>query len=113
ERLGISKKNIDYSFLTMWLALNEENYRRYRKKKGGLSVLEQVLIGNILSMCKGLGYVVSDAIKVNLTVREVRTTLKGTPMLGFLGNFRVNFEIPEFLGLGKSVSRGFGTIGRL
>jgi len=36
--------------------------------------------------------------------------LKGTPMLGFLGTFSVNFEIPDYWGIGKSVSRGFGTV---
>jgi hypothetical protein len=36
-----------------------------------------------------------------------------TPMIGFLGNFSVNFEIPDYWGIGKSVSRGFGTIKRV
>jgi hypothetical protein len=36
--------------------------------------------------------------------------LKLTPMLGFLGSFSVNFEIPDYFGLGKWVSRGFRTI---
>jgi hypothetical protein len=31
-------------------------------------------------------------------------------MLGFLGTFSVNFEIPDYWGIGKSVSRGFGTV---
>ncbi len=31
-------------------------------------------------------------------------------MLGFLGTFSVNFEIPNYWGIGKSVSRGFGTV---
>ena len=33
-------------------------------------------------------------------------------MLGFLGTFSVNFEIPDYWGIGKSVSRGFGTVKR-
>ena len=41
------------------------------------------------------------------------TSLKGTPMLGFLGTFSVNFEIPDYWAIGKSVSRGFGTIKRV
>jgi len=31
-------------------------------------------------------------------------------ILGFEGPFSVNFQIPELLGLGKSVSQGFGTV---
>ena len=59
-------------------------------------------------MSKGLGYTVPEPIKAN--IRKVQTSLKGTPMLGFLGTFSVNFEIPDYWGIGKSVSRGFGTV---
>jgi len=34
-------------------------------------------------------------------------------MLGFLGEFEVNFDIPDYLGIGKSVSRGFGTVKKI
>ena len=33
-------------------------------------------------------------------------------ILGFLGSCSVNFEIPDYWGIGKSVSMGFGTIRR-
>lgn len=36
-----------------------------------------------------------------------------TPLLSFLGTFSVNFEIPDYWGIGKSVSRGFGTVKRI
>ncbi len=112
--LGISDDQLPYTFLTPWLALNERNYERYikfgtwTKKK---ELLEKILIGNIISMSKGLGYTVPSPIMVNIgKLKEVKTTLKSTPMLGFLGTFSVNFEIPDYWGIGKSVSRGFGTI---
>jgi hypothetical protein len=31
-------------------------------------------------------------------------------MIGFKGTFAVNFELPDYIGLGKSVLRGVGTI---
>lgn len=103
-----------YRFIAPWLALNEKNYEKYQRlenwaeKKGFLA---KILIGNIISMSKGLGYTVPGPIKVNIGyIREVKASLKGTPMLGFLGTFSVNFEIPDYWGIGKSVSRGFGTI---
>ena len=62
-------------------------------------------------MSKGIGYTVSEPIKAEIgRLREVKTSLKGTPMLGFLGTFSVNFNIPDYWGIGKSVSRGFGTV---
>jgi len=106
-----------YNFLTPWLSLNERNYEKYqtlRSQRAKREVLEKILIGNIISMSKGLGYIIPGQIDANiLHLKEVHTKLKGIPMLGFLGTFSVNFEIPDYWGIGKSVSRGFGTVKRL
>lgn len=101
-----------YKFLTPWLALDEESYKRYKSRNIGekKKQLESILIGNIISMAKGLEYVITDKLTVTVNVNEIQTKLKGTPMLGFLGTFSVNFEIPDYWGIGKSVSRGFGTV---
>lgn len=114
DYLGTADNNIPYSFLTPWLALNEKNYEQYQKlgtwaKRKEL--LEKILIGNIISMSKSLSYTVPEPIKPNIIkIKEVNTKLKCTPMLGFLGTFSVNFEIPDYWGIGKSVSRGFGAV---
>jgi len=117
QMFGVSDSIYEYQFLTPWLALNEKNYEKYikfgtwEKKK---ILLAKVLIGNIISMSKSLGYTVLESIKANiLKLKEVKTSLKGVPMLGFLGDFSVNFEIPDYFGIGKSVSRGFGTVKRV
>lgn len=111
---GILDHQISYSFLTPWLALNEKNYEQYQKFgtwSERKELLENILIGNILSMSKSLGYTVPQPIKAEIgKMREVKTRLKDVPMLGFLGTFSVNFEIPDYWGIGKSVSRGFGTL---
>jgi len=108
---------VSYTILTPWLALNEKNYEKYqmmgmweeRKKK-----LEEILKSNIISISKSLGYTVPAPIIANIKrFKEVKTSLKGVPMLGFLGIFSVNFSIPDYWGIGKSVSRGFGTIKRI
>jgi len=36
--------------------------------------------------------------------------VKGVDMLGIECEFMANFAIPDYLGLGKSVSRGFGAV---
>jgi hypothetical protein len=117
SEIGSTHKLISYSFLNPWLALNEKNYERYQmlgswgKKE---ELLEKILIGNIISMSKSLGYTVPAPIQADIHhLKEVKTSLKGTPMIGFLGTFSVNFEIPDYWGIGKSVSRGFGTIKRV
>mgnify|MGYP000144444146 CR=1 FL=1 len=114
-KLGINNDMHLYKFLTPWLALDEESYLRYKKRNRfeRKRQLESILVGNIISIAKGVGYIITDQIKAIVNVTEVKTKLKGTTMLGFLGTFSVNFEIPDYWGIGKSVSRGFGTIKRL
>lgn len=114
---GVIKTHLHYSFFTPWLALNEENYERYKKlqtRQERKKLLEKILVGNIISMSKSLGYTVPEPIKANIiNFKQIRTSLKGTPMIGFLGTFKVNFEIPNYWGIGKSVSRGFGTVKKI
>ena len=47
------------------------------------------------------------------TLQEKSTQFKGQTMLAFKGEFVINADIPDGLGLGKSVSRGFGTVNKL
>ena len=117
-KVTVCDRPASYSFLTPWLALNEANYARYQASspEDRKSLLERILIGNILSMSKGLGYVVKEKIEVlRMDVYPVRTPvrLKEIEMTGFKGTFAVNFELPDLIGLGKSVSRGFGTVRRV
>lgn len=115
---GITSSFYQYKFLTPWLALNQDNYQKYQQYKKWVEkkdLLQKIILpANVISMSKGLGYTVPAPIEANIIkIREVQTSLKGTPMLGFLGTFSVNFEIPDYWGIGKSVSRGFGTIRRM
>ncbi len=106
-----------YKFITPWLALSEENYRRYKTSKptDQKNLLSKILIGNILSLAKSLGYVVTDELKVSkldITSMQAAVRLKDIEMMGFKGRFSVNFDLPDYIGLGRSVSRGFGTVKR-
>ena len=110
---GITPEIQHYRFLNPWMALNEENFKKFvkidhfRQKQ----LLEKILIGNLLSLSKGLHYTVPKRIEASLDgLTQIPVKLKGTPMIGFLGKFRVNFIIPQYWGIGKSTSRGFGTV---
>lgn len=113
---GLSDKIHSYEFVSPWLALNHRNYERYFRldRSGQKNLLRRTLVGNILSMAKGLDYVVTSQIKLDVgRVRHNMCTVKGVNMLGVECDFMVNFAIPDFLGLGKSVSRGFGVVRRV
>jgi len=74
--------------------------------------LNAILIGNLLSMAKGLGVVIEHRLNVHSHLEKVETHYKGVEMTGFTGSFRVNMQIPEYIGIGKGVSQGFGVIRR-
>ncbi len=110
---GHCRENNHYKFLTHWLALNPTNYGKYKvinDWKEKKEFLNGILAGNILSMCKGLDYVVDRKLYVHSRLDDEKVEYKGVPMIGFTGEFRVNFRIPEFFGLGKGVSQGFGVV---
>jgi len=112
-----SEKQIRYCFARPWLALNENNYREYlnlSRQKDKEELLRRILIGNILSIAKSLCCIVDLELRIDaINLKGMESFLKGTPMLGFLGTFSVNFEIPDYWGIGKSVSRGFGMLSRV
>jgi len=114
DPFGQAPQMLDYRFLTPWLGLNQDNYQRYcRAADPALKrqILQRVLVGNCLSLAKSLGVRVTAQLIAEVGLLRPRICrFKGLPMLGFLGRFRINFYLPARLGLGKSVSRGFGTV---
>jgi hypothetical protein len=112
--IGLENDQNWYYFITPWLALNDKNYQDYMRSGDNIKkrkMLEKILIGNMMSLSKSLGFTVPDNIYVEIKgLQEKNVELKEMPMLGFMGSFRSNFVIPDYWGLGKSVSRGFGTI---
>lgn len=115
EDFGISSENMKYEFITPWFALNEENYQRYKKYNYSerTDQLKSILIRNIMAIAKTFQYFVDSKIMVNTRLKETSIKFKGKDMISFLGTFRVNFNLPNYIGLGKSVSRGFGTVKKL
>jgi hypothetical protein len=114
ELVGETAEPIVYRFRTPWLGLNQENHRRYEAHTAAderRALLERVLVGNCLAFAGAFGRRVETRLSADaLGLRPSPTRLKGVPMLGFLGSFRINFQLPDRIGVGKSVSRGFGTV---
>jgi hypothetical protein len=103
--------------LTPWFPLNQDNYDDYEALEtfeAKEEELERILTGNILSQAKGLDYWIDNRLKVELDFYSLKRPVyhKGVKFHGFKGSFTVNFNLPDYLGLGKSVSHGFGTVKR-
>ncbi len=109
--LGMTPELTTYKTLTPWLALNQKNVKKFNQLKTDHEkrrLLERILTGNILSLAKGLGFHVNAGIAVKIISFSWRKIHTPQPLLGFQATFVSNVIIPEFLGLGKLVSKGFG-----
>ncbi len=102
-----------YKFVTPWLGLNQKNYQKYINSiswKDKKEILNKVLVGNILSMSKGLGIIVNKRLYAKTHFDEKIVNYKGVKMNAFKGEFKVYYDIPDYFGLGKGVSQGFGCV---
>lgn len=108
---------LTYRFQTLWMALNQTNYREHidLDDDGRQQQLQRILRNNMLAFLKSADAYRPDMerILVKLNTRSVtHTQFKNQSMLAFTGSFITNVQLPDGIGLGKSVSRGFGTIKR-
>ncbi|HPR33183.1 MAG TPA: CRISPR-associated endonuclease Cas6 [Prolixibacteraceae bacterium] len=106
---------VRYRFETLWMALNQNNYTLYHKLSDEEKkvFLNKNLQNNILSFYKGLNYFTPERIMANAKVEEKVTQFKNQSMLAFSGEFVSNAVLPDYAGIGKAVSRGFGTLRKI
>lgn len=104
-----------YRFETLWMPLNQTNHVEYvnADESKQQALLQRILQNNILAFLKGVGAYQPDLprLMILLNVQSQTTTqFKNQTMLAFTGDFVVNATLPDGIGLGKSVARGFGSI---
>lgn len=103
--------------LRSWLPLNSANYEEYKtidEMTSRITFLENILVGNLLSFAKGMGIDIKEQIHCKLlTIDEPRLVkVKGVKMMAFDAEFKTNLSLPDYMGLGKHVSIGYGTVVR-
>lgn len=114
--IGLSDKLHTYRFGSLWLALNQQNWQKYKQLSNShqqKEMLESVAVANVLSVFRNLGLELppEQRVLVQLPRLQTRTTFfKEQKMIGFRGPLITNALLPAYTGLGKSVSRGFGTL---
>ena len=101
--------------ITNWVALNQENYKLYQNLQAlteKVEMLQKLLTGNLLSFAKGIDWTVDKPVELQISdLKNIRTTtLKQQKVLAFDIDFSTNIFIPNYIGLGKSVSLGFGVV---
>jgi hypothetical protein len=95
------------------MALNQENHQRYIANSPAQQQkqLNTLLQNNILSYFKAMNYWVNGQVMaMTQQVVERETKFKDQTMIAFQANFVTNAVLPSFVGIGKSVARGFGSL---
>lgn len=99
-----------------WLALNTENYLEYRELDAltdKLLFIENLLNQHVVALYRSLNVELEQKAVAKITELRREKWLeykKGYKLLGFDLSFRANVFIPEYLGIGKGVSKGFGVV---
>jgi hypothetical protein len=113
EEFGISGESKTYEFLTPWLALNQQNAKKFYDLTGKPerdAFMLKILTGNLTTLAKSVDYTVTTPIICEAKVRFKRERIKNENVMVFVGRFTTHLNIPDYFGIGQSVSQGFGTI---
>lgn len=115
QEVGYSNQLHEYRFATLWMALNQANYPKYQnliEEAEKEAMLNAILIGHILGFFRNMDIQLSasERLFVKMVLQEKSTKFKDKTMVAFTGTFIANAKLPNEIGLGKAVSRGFGTI---
>ncbi len=114
---GVTEEFYKYKFLSPWMALKEENFEKFKTLNtyDQQLFLKHLLRENLKTISKGCDYQIPEIEKVLVDgyFKPMVSHFKKIKMLCFTGDFTVNFAIPDLLGIGKQVARGYGTVKRV
>ena len=103
--------------IKQWVALNQKNYEEYQQLSGlveRITFLEKKLVAHIISFAKGVKWHIDKRFEVKITdlspPRWVKE--KDNHLMGFNVSFETSIFLPDFLGLGRKVSIGYGVVQR-
>jgi hypothetical protein len=112
-RFHPTNRLIRYRFLTPWVALNQTTGSRYRFLNNAERVifLNRLLGQNIVFLAREMGLELEERIYTKTSLTSLFPRPVDEHNWGaFTGEFRTNFILPNYLGIGNGITRGFGTI---
>ncbi len=98
-----------------WIALNEDNYATYTRLPGmveRLFLLEKILQNQIVAFLQEVDCAPDWGVEVKLLDKkdERWVSYKGVRVLAFSLEFSSNVFLPDYIGLGKGCSSGWGVV---
>jgi len=112
--IQVEKEGRSYR-LHNWMPLNQENFKIYQQLEGLAAryiFLEKLIVSHIQAFATGIDWHIPERIYATITdmLRQKYISYKGIKMLVFNLHFKTNVFLPNFIGLGKGSTRGFGVV---
>ena len=102
-----------YKFITPWVALNRTNIKKFsntstsQKRK----FLCELLTRNLIFLTSEFKIDVDEKILTDIELEDKSlASFNDNRDVGFEGSFLTNFLLPDFIGLGNGITRGYGSI---
>jgi hypothetical protein len=114
HNIQVWENNFNYH-IHKWQALNPKSYQRYitlESEDEKILFLEKNMLKHLYTLLNNFG--ISLKKKIFLKIKKIKNlswiSYKGTKILTFSIDFETNISLPEFIGVGKGISLGFGVI---
>ena len=102
-----------YDFITPWAALNRKMFNSYKSlsEKEKLILLKKLIGQNLLFLAKELGSENCSKIYTDVKIDNMKPDkIEDNGWGVFTGSFQTNFILPNHIGLGNGITRGYGTL---
>lgn len=102
--------------ISHWLPFNQENYRQWQElatDEERLTRLNSLLVGNIISFAKGVGWQLDERVEVNINASTIASRYiyhKAKRLIAVSADFEANILLPRGIALGKGVSLNKGIV---
>ncbi len=111
---GVVARLHEYRFATPLFAFNQRNYVEFSALPEPIRkpYLTRLLTSHLITALRGIGCTVTpeQPIMVSLRLHPKLVSVKNQRMQMYTGSFTANVALPAGLGIGKSTSKGFGTV---
>ena len=113
DQFKVTEKLLRYKFITPWIALNKSTGGKYRFLSNHEKplFLNKLLGQNLLFIAKELGQEIKKKIYTKVVVDNIiPEKIDDNGWGAFTGEFKTNFILPNYTGMGNGMTRGYGTL---
>ncbi len=113
QLFNLTSNLIKYKFISNWVALNNSTNNKYQNMNDAnrLEFLNKLLGENIVFLAREVGFDFEKNIFSRINISSLEPISEDQKGWGaFQGEFHSNIILPNYIGIGNGITRGYGTI---